>query len=86
MLVLTRKLGESIVIADDIVVQITAIDGNRVKLGINAPRSRRVLRGEIVDSLAASDAVPPTVTESADGRREPKRTDSTYQRGLSNAK
>lgn len=49
MLVLTRKQGESIVIADDIVVRVTSIQGNRVKIAIDAPRSRRILRGEIAE-------------------------------------
>lgn len=55
MLVLTRKLGESIVIDDDIVIRVTAIQGNRVKIAIEAPQSRRILRGEIVgdQTLAA---------------------------------
>lgn len=52
MLVLTRKLGESIVIDDDIIVRVTAVQGNRVKVAIEAPRSRRILRGEIVEQQA----------------------------------
>lgn len=47
MLVLTRKLGESIVIGDDVVIKVTAVQGNRVKIAIEAPQSRRIMRGEI---------------------------------------
>jgi carbon storage regulator len=47
MLVLSRKVGERIRIAADIVVVITAIQGDRIKIGIEAPKSVRVLRGEL---------------------------------------
>lgn len=47
MLVLTRKVGESIVIDDDITIRVTAIQGNRVKIALEAPQSRRIMRGEI---------------------------------------
>ena len=46
MLVLSRKVGERIRIAADIVVVVTAIQGDRIKIGIEAPKSVRVLRGE----------------------------------------
>ena len=47
MLVLSRKLGERICIGDDIVVTITQINGGRVRVGIEAPRSVDVYRDEI---------------------------------------
>lgn len=47
MLVLTRKIGESIVIDGGITVTVNRIAGNRVTLGIQAPASHRVLRGEL---------------------------------------
>jgi carbon storage regulator len=47
MLVISRKVGERIRIAGDIVVVITAIQGDRIKIGIEAPKSIRVLRGEL---------------------------------------
>lgn len=47
MLVLGRKINESIIIGDDITVMVTAIDGNTVKLGVTAPRGVRVDRAEI---------------------------------------
>ena len=46
MLVLTRKVGEEIRIDNDIVVKVTAVQGGRVKLGIDAPRSRKITRPE----------------------------------------
>ena len=47
MLVLTRKVGEKIVIDGSITVTIVAIDGNKVRLGITAPPEVRVDREEI---------------------------------------
>lgn len=47
MLVLFRKVGERIRITGDIVVVVTAIQGDRIKIGIEAPKSVRVLRGEL---------------------------------------
>jgi carbon storage regulator len=47
MLVLTRNVGEQIVIDGNIIVTVVAIDGNKIRLGINAPRSCRVDRAEV---------------------------------------
>ena len=47
MLVLTRGIGEQIVIDGNIVVTIVSIDGNKVRLGVQAPRSVRVDRAEV---------------------------------------
>ena len=51
MLVLSRKVGEKIVITGDICVTVVAIQGNRVRLGITAPASVRVDRAEIHQPL-----------------------------------
>jgi carbon storage regulator len=47
MLILSRKIGEQIRIASDIVVVVKAIQGDRIKIGIEAPKTIRVLRGEL---------------------------------------
>lgn len=47
MLILTRKPEQSIIINDDIVVTVLAIDGDRVKLGIRAPAEVTILREEV---------------------------------------
>jgi carbon storage regulator len=47
MLVLSRKLGESLVIADSIIVTITQIDRGRVRLGIKAPPNVPIVRQEL---------------------------------------
>ena len=47
MLIIRRRLGESILIGDDIEIHITDISSNRVKLGIIAPRQVPILRNEV---------------------------------------
>jgi carbon storage regulator len=47
MLVLSRKYGERIRIGEGIEITVVGIDGNRVRLGIDAPARVRVLRGEL---------------------------------------
>ncbi|MFS0872192.1 carbon storage regulator CsrA [Paenibacillus xylanilyticus] len=51
MLVLTRKKGESIVISDDIVLTVLSVDGEHVKLGIEAPRDIDIYRKEVLDAI-----------------------------------
>ncbi len=53
MLVLSRKVGQSIRLADDIEVVITSIRGNRVELGIVAPREVLIQRSELCDPSAS---------------------------------
>jgi len=55
MLVLTRKLNESIVINDDVSVLVVEIRGDRVRLGIDAPRDVIVHRKEVYDVINETD-------------------------------
>lgn len=48
MLILTRKTSQGIVFSGNVIVRILAVDGERVKLGIDAPRSVQVLREELL--------------------------------------
>src|SRR5688572_2519909 len=68
MLVLSRKSGESIHIGDGIVVTITEIRGGRVKVGISAPDSCVIRRGELQDwnATPAVPAMPATRKLAAD--------------------
>jgi len=50
MLVLSRKVGESIVIDGDIVISVSSVQGGRVKLCIDAPREKKISRGELDES------------------------------------
>ena len=65
MLILTRKVGESINIGDDITITILGVSGQQVRIGINAPKDVAVHREEIYqrihreeESAAASGSAP----------------------------
>ena len=51
MLVLTRKSKETIKIGDDIEISILSIEGDHVRIGIDAPKSVDVHRGEVYDAI-----------------------------------
>ena len=55
MLVLSRQLDESIIIGDNIVVRIVDIRGDKVRLGIEAPREVSVHREEIYDAIQKAE-------------------------------
>lgn len=55
MLALSRKLGESIVIGNDIEITILEVKGDQVKIGINAPKSVSVYRKEIYLQIQESN-------------------------------
>jgi len=61
MLVLSRKLGERIVIGDRIVVTVVKLDRGQVRLGIEAPREIAVFREEIAPFLPPLPLVQPVV-------------------------
>lgn len=55
MLALTRKIGEKIMIGDDIVLTVFDIKGDSVRLSIEAPKDIKIYRGEIYDSIVAEN-------------------------------
>ena len=66
MLILTRRVGESLVIGDDITITVLGVKGNQARLGVNAPRDVAVHREEIMDKIQSGD------TQDADRKREDK--------------
>lgn len=51
MLILTRRVGESLIIGDDITLTVLGVKGNQVRIGVDAPRDVAVHRQEILDRI-----------------------------------
>ncbi|MEL7312523.1 MAG: carbon storage regulator CsrA [Pseudomonadota bacterium] len=51
MLILTRRVGETVVIGEDVSVTVLGVKGNQIRLGINAPKDVSVHRQEIFDRI-----------------------------------
>ncbi len=57
MLILTRRVGETVRIGDDVSLTVLGVKGNQVRLGIEAPREVAVHREEIYQRILAEDEV-----------------------------
>ena len=58
MLILTRKVGESVLIGDDISITVLSVRGNQVKLGVEAPKEVSVHREEIYQRIKQTQDEP----------------------------
>ncbi len=67
MLVISRKVGEAVLISDDIKVVVVSVSGDKVTFGIEAPRTVKVVREELLETIeankAATQKVEPTLYE-----------------------
>jgi carbon storage regulator len=55
MLVLSRRVGECVVVGGEIIVRVVAVHGNQVRLGIEAPKDVRVLRQELAGRVPPAE-------------------------------
>lgn len=55
MLVLTRKVGEGIVVGDDVTITVVEMKGGAVRLGIEAPRSTKIHRQEVYSRIVTEN-------------------------------
>ncbi len=56
MLVLTRKTNQSIMIGDEVEVSILSVSGDKVRIGIDAPRDVAVFRKEVYESMEGTES------------------------------
>ena len=55
MLILTRRIGETLMVGDDVTITVLGVKGNQVRIGVNAPKDVAVHREEIYDRIQGDD-------------------------------
>ena len=70
MLILTRRVGETVMIGDEVTVTVLGVKGNQVRIGVNAPKTVAVHREEIFERIKREqDADTPVAAGPANGNK-----------------
>ena len=63
MLILTRRVGETLMVGDDVTVTVLGVKGNQVRIGVNAPRDVAVHREEIYERIKRDTGINMTYVQ-----------------------
>jgi carbon storage regulator len=85
MLVLTRKPGQSIMIGDDVEIQVLSVSGEKVRLGVTAPREVSIFRNEVYERICdeRAEEAPDEEQEREEEGSHPASVGGRFQPGQS---
>lgn len=64
MLILTRRVGETLIVGDDVVITVLGVKGNQVRIGINAPKEISIHREEVYNRINQAQ----DITQNSEGK------------------
>ena len=66
MLILTRRIGETLMVGDDVTITVLGVKGNQVRIGVNAPKDVAVHREEIYERIQSEKSGNDTENETSE--------------------